>query len=285
MLFVQPAADESDRYVESRAAVSAGSGALRDSAPALGVTMPRTSPRVSGTIMLVSERLTLNTFAARDRPSTGNRTSEILIPRKDGSARASVDDAELVRAGVTGQEWAQREIWFRFAPMVHAFLRRILGARLDPEDLVQEAFLRVFAKLGELESPEALRSFIYSVAVRVASEEFRRHRVRSRIASIFFGAVVEPSVPHVDFEARELLGRIQGVLDGMDARLRAVFVLRRFEGMELTHIADHLDLSLATVKRDLDKASRYLAKAIHRDPILLARLESDAGLPTEGGHA
>jgi RNA polymerase sigma-70 factor (ECF subfamily) len=81
-------------------------------------------------------------------------------------------------------------------------------------------------------------------------------------------------VPHDDFESRELLSRVRSVLDGMSDRPRAVFVLRRLEGMELSEIATNLDLSLATVKRDLDKANSYVARAIEKDGRLRTRLDS-----------
>jgi RNA polymerase sigma factor, sigma-70 family len=195
------------------------------------------------------------------------------------SAGHDVDDATLARAGLAGQDWAQREIWYRFAPMVFALLRRSLGARYEPEDLLQEVFLRVYGRLSTLTNPGALRSFIYSFAVRVVSEEMRRHRIRSRLATIFLRPVAEPSVPHVDFESRETLSRVQAVMGGMNARHRAVFVLRRFEGMELSEIASNLDLSLATVKRDLDRANTYISRAIVRDDHLRAGLEgSSAGM-------
>jgi len=158
--------------------------------------------------------------------------------------------------------------------MVFALLRRSLGARYEPEDLLQEVFLRVFGRLSTLTNPGALRSFIYSFAVRVVSEEMRRHRIRSRLGAIFFRPVAEPSVPHDDFESRELLSRVRSVLDGMSDRPRAVFVLRRLEGMELSEIATNLDLSLATVKRDLDKANSYVARAIEKDGRLRTRLDS-----------
>jgi RNA polymerase sigma-70 factor (ECF subfamily) len=184
-----------------------------------------------------------------------------------------VDDDTLARAAMAGHAWAQREIWYRFAPMVFALLRRSLGARHEPEDLLQEVFLRVYGRLSTLTNPGALRSFIYSFAVRVVSEEMRRHRIRSRLGAIFFRPVAEPSVPHVDFESRELLSRVRSVLDGMSARPRAVFVLRRLEGMELSEIATNLDLSLATVKRDLDKANLHVARAIERDGRLRTRID------------
>jgi RNA polymerase sigma-70 factor (ECF subfamily) len=102
----------------------------------------------------------------------------------------------------------------------------------------------------------------------------RRHRIRSRLGAIFFRPVAEPSVPHDDFESRELLSRVRSVLDGMSDRPRAVFVLRRFEGMELSEIATNLNLSLATVKRDLDKANSHVARAIEKDGRLRTRLDS-----------
>ena len=179
-----------------------------------------------------------------------------------------------------GQAWAHREIWYRFAPMVFALLRRSLGSRHDQEDLLQEVFMRVFRRLQSLQNPAALRSFVYSFAIRVVSEELRRHRIRSRLAAIFLGPAVEPSVPAVDFESRELLHRIQAALDNLPGRKRAVFVLRRFDGMELAEIAANLDLSLATVKRDLEKANRHIAKSIHKDPRMRAALEADHCNPT-----
>jgi DNA-directed RNA polymerase specialized sigma24 family protein len=58
-------------------------------------------------------------------------------------------------------------------------------------------------------------------------------------------------------------------------------VLRRFDGMELAEIATNLDLSLATVKRDLEKANAYIARAIHRDERLRAGLETDLSNATK----
>lgn len=236
----------------------------------------------SGKIVPVSFRsMAKSGDGSRLRPGRG-QTEEIPVGQDVGSSAKELDDDTLARAGMAGQAWAQREIWYRFAPMVFALLRRSLGARHDPEDLLQEVFLRVFGRLSTLANPGALRSFIYSFAVRVVSEEMRRHRIRSRLGAIFLRPVAEPSVPHIDFESRELLSRVQAVLDGMNARHRTVFVLRRLEGMELAEIAANLELSLATVKRDLGKANLHVSRAIHRDDHLRVGLEQSPG-PSTGG--
>lgn len=198
------------------------------------------------------------------------------------TAFSTVDDATLARAGSKGEAWAEKEIWFRFAPMVYALLRRTMGSRHDAEDFLQEVFVRVFERLRTLQDPAALRSFVYSIALRALNEELRQKSIRSRLTSLFLAPFLRSSVAHVDFETRDVLRRIEKVLDRMQPRLRAVFVLRRFEGLELTEIAARLGLSLATVKRDMDKAHNGLAQLIRADDHLCAVLESDVARRAAG---
>ena len=248
---------------------------------AVGRAEAATCPALSCRIVSVSERSTVKRGAVPELHPVRVRTEEFQTHPNRPQSDHAVDDAPLARAGMIGQGWAHREIWFRFAPMVFAFLRRALGARHDHEDLLQEVFLRVFRRLESLENPAALRSFVYSFAIRVVREELRRHRIRSKFASFFASPATEASVQHVDFESRELLRRVQAALDHMPGRKRTVFVLRRFDGMELAEIAKNLDLSLATVKRDLEKANAYIASSIHRDERLRAGLETDLSNATK----
>lgn len=213
-------------------------------------------------------------------PTLKRRTGLLLSAKDEESVAAAtrfsrVDDETLASAGKRGEAWAEREIWFRFAPMVYALLRRTLGSRHETEDLVQEVFARVFERLRTLQDPAALRSFVYSIALRSLNEELRQKSIRSRLTSLFLTPFLRSSVAHVDFESRDDLRRIETVLDEMHPRLRAVFVLRRFEGLELTEIAARLDLSLATVKRDMEKAHTRIARSIRADDRLCAVLESD----------
>ncbi len=209
---------------------------------------------------------------ARTAPSRGPGAVE---PREEGEGErvgSRTDEETLVRETLAGKRWAQREVWYRFAPMVHGLLRRALSSRHDHDDLLQEIFLRVFRRLHTLENSRALRSFIYSVAVRVVSEEIRHFYVLRRAHDRFEIITRDSGNPGVDFEAREILGCVQRVLDGMKDKYRAVFVLRHVEGMDLLEIATGLDISLATVKRYLVKAMGAIQHALSRDEGLRARL-------------
>jgi len=195
---------------------------------------------------------------------------------------AKTDDETLVRETLAGKTWAQREVWYRFAPMVHGLLRRALSSRHDHDDLIQEVFLRVFRRLHTLEKTAALRSFIYSVAVRVVSEEIRHFYVLKRAREQLVLMAEHTGNSGADFEGRETLAHVQTVLDGMKDKHRAVFVLRHVEGMELVEIAQGLDISLATVKRYLVKATAAIQKSVSRDATLRVRLSAALQSSTMG---
>lgn len=206
-------------------------------------------------------------------------------PARPGErAFADLDDETLVAETLAGRRWAQHEVWYRFAPMVHGLLRRTLSARHDHDDLVQEVFLRVFRRLHTVEKPSALRSFFYSVAVRVISEEIRHFQVLQRAHAQLALMTNDCGDRGADFEARDTLMRIQHILDGMKDKHRAVFVLRHVEGMDLREIADGLDISLASVKRYLVASLHSIQTAVARDQALLARFTAVSPPKSAGGN-
>jgi RNA polymerase sigma-70 factor (ECF subfamily) len=190
-------------------------------------------------------------------------------PRRSFDAPTRVgentDDGTLAAEALAGKPWAQREVWHRYASMVYRLLRGSLNSRHDHDDLVQEVFLRVFRRLHTLENHAALRSFVYSVAVRVLSEEIRHFYVIQRARDNLMMIADTSPRPGPDFESRDTLLRIQRILDGLKDKHRAVFVLRHVEGMDLREIADGLDISLATVKRYLLKAQDAIEHAAVHD--------------------
>lgn len=183
--------------------------------------------------------------------------------------RADTADVELARAVVAREPWAEREVWERYAPMVHGVLRRALGPGHDFDDLLQDVFLRVFDRVQGLREPGALRSFVYSVTIRVVRWEIRRAQSRRRRQA---ADLVEyrdgPEAVTVDLETRELVARAQRVLDGLPPGERAIFVLRHVEGKELSEIAEGLEISLSTAKRWLKRAVQRIEAGMEHDPRL-----------------
>jgi len=152
--------------------------------------------------------------------------------------------------------------------MVFRLLGRALGPTADVEDVAQDVFVTVFAKLETLRNPDALQSFVYSVAVRVLKWEFRKRRARKFLRLWGDAELPEMQVAPADTEARDALERLYRVLDRMGTEERLVFSLRHLEGMKLEEIASSLGVSLATTKRKLQRAGAWVSAAVESDPAL-----------------
>jgi RNA polymerase sigma-70 factor (ECF subfamily) len=181
-----------------------------------------------------------------------------------------MDDAELARAAAARDPRAAALVWDRYSTMVRGILRRSLGPSNDVEDMVQDVFLGFFRKIEDLRDPSALKSFLIGITLRTAGSALRKRRVRRWLSLTPTGSLpdTDPTVPNP--EARRALAKLYEVLDQIDDRSRLAFVLRHFEGHELTEVAEELGCSLATTKRCLARAQERVHAMVKREPLLAA---------------
>ena len=187
-----------------------------------------------------------------------------------GKERSASADREIVRACLAREPGAAEALWYKHTPMVFRLLGRMLGPDGEVDDVAQDVFATVFSKLGSLRDPDALQSFVYSVAVRVTKWELRKRRMRKVLQLWGDVELPEIGVAGLDAEARQALGRLYRVLDRMGSEERLIFALRHIEGKKLEEIADSLGVSLATVKRKLKRAAEWVSAEVERDPLLAA---------------
>lgn len=147
-------------------------------------------------------------------------------------------------------EWPQGFVELyrsRWAPMVR--LARLLTAG-DPsaEELVQEAFLRVRARWETIEHPS---SYLRVCVVNACRNHHRRQVLERRQPAPADGTV------DVSFELR-------GALAALPVRQRSVVVLRYYEDLPESEIAEMLGCSVSAVKSLLHRAVKDLRKVIER---------------------
>ena len=207
------------------------------------------------------------------------RSSRALVRIVTPVPERTLDDGELVHAFLNGEEWAAEVIWTRHSPMVFGLLERALGPSGEADDLTQDVFLRTFTRLSTLRDKEALRSFIYSVALRLLKWELRRRRVRRILRLAPTGRLPDLPVRPADSEARQILTRLYVLLDQISPNERTAFVLRHMEGFKLEEVAEHMDLSLATVKRLLGRAAERVSALVEGDRELSSYARERGVLP------
>ena len=180
------------------------------------------------------------------------------------------DDVALVRALADDDRRAPTVLWKRYAPTVFGILRRVIGPDPENEDLAQDVFFAVYRRAPTIRNGRALKAFIATVTVGTARHELRRRRVRGRsLRQVAADMNDRPTVAAtVGAESREALPRLHRIIDRLRPEDRAAFELRFIEELTLTQVRTKLNVSLATAKRRIYRATRKVALRVERDPVL-----------------
>jgi RNA polymerase sigma-70 factor (ECF subfamily) len=157
-----------------------------------------------------------------------------------------------------------RTIFDEHARYVIRTLRHLGIAEADVEDVAQEVFVTVHRKLAEFEGRAKLRTWLYAICLRVASDHRRRaYVVRERATDnppIDTGerSGIEPDT------AAESRGFVQHLLAGLDEDKRNVLVLYEIEGLTMREVAEVVGCPLQTAYSRLHAARDLLQVALER---------------------
>ena len=137
---------------------------------------------------------------------------------------------------------------------------RIQGSSADVEDVVHDAFLKAQERLTDLRDAASFRPWLGSIVVRLVRTRLRRRKLLGALGLTAPDPVDIDSLATVDAdpEARALLAQVYALLQTLAADDRIAWTLRYVERHRLETVAVMMDCSLATAKRRIARAQRFL---------------------------
>ena len=172
----------------------------------------------------------------------------------DTPVRAGIDPDVALAAG--GDPSAFERLYRTHVARIHSLTRRMLGGR-DADEVTQDIFVRTWQKLGQFRGESAFGTWLHRLAINVVIERRRSFAIqRERIsddAEALDAATVPPARADlaVDFEA---------AMEQLPAGAREIFVLHDVEGYKHREIAERLDITSGTSKRQLHRARMLMRK-------------------------
>ncbi len=165
----------------------------------------------------------------------------------------------------TAGDTAPLSAWFATAVLPHeAALKRYLRHRFpeirDPDDVMQETYLRLFRAYHQgapLRSPKA---FLFTLARNLALDLIRRSR-RSPLIEATLDHVLR--IPADQPDAAELTARhqehhcLRQAIDQLPARSRTALELHRLHGLTCEATAAYMGLAPSTVQHHVARALRH----------------------------
>ncbi len=172
---------------------------------------------------------------------------------------AESDDLALAARIALGDAQALSLLLERYwRPMV-GFAADKLGSQDAAEDLVQEAFVRVWDHRSHLRPYTSPRAYLYRVLRNLITDDYRRRQLRDRWATArqFDDEPQVPS-PALLLEADQLADAARVAIAALPERRRDVFVLAHLHGLSYQEVAQALGITRRTVANHMSLALKEL---------------------------
>ncbi|MBI5094898.1 MAG: sigma-70 family RNA polymerase sigma factor [Candidatus Hydrogenedentes bacterium] len=190
--------------------------------------------------------------------------------RQSGMDLKVATDEELALAFKEGELTAFEELVRRHQGRVYAIAYRVTSNREDALDVAQEAFLKVYRKIGLWQPTTGFMPWLYRLTMNQAIDQTRRQkrqrheRLEDAQVSVGGGGKAEPSVEGTEAAVRsgEIDTRVRAALSVLSPAQKTVFVLRHYQGLALAEIAEAMGCTAGSVKVHLFRALRKLREAL-----------------------
>jgi len=158
----------------------------------------------------------------------------------------------------------------RYQDLVFATATRLLGSRVEAEDVAQVVFLKAFQRFDEIGPSPAAPGWLKTVTRNACLNHLSRHRARWRLFSdmgrrerdgsetAYETTLVSTESPALDLEKADQHERLERALLRLPDHQRVPLVLFHFENAGYREIADVLGVSIAKVKTDIHRGRAAL---------------------------
>ena len=173
-------------------------------------------------------------------------------------------DGQLVVRLREGDLESLGELYERYNRLVYRTALAITCDERAAEDILQDAFLRVYTYADRINETVPLGPWLYRVTVNLAYSWTSRvkrwwHTLQDTFDNLALPPQYHPEAVAEDQEWRRLL---QQAIDALPPRHRVVIILHYLEGLSLKEIAYVIDAPEGTVKSRLHYARERLRKAL-----------------------
>lgn len=176
-----------------------------------------------------------------------------------------VEDEMLVAQFQAGRHYAFDELMKRYKHKINAYLLRSVRNYEDAEELTIEVFFKAYRALDSWQPQARFSTWLYKIAHNLSIDH---HRARSRRRTYSLDdeelAIEDPvasdlgSNPVWQLEEKDRNCLIRAAVDQLSPNQKTVFMLHRYEGLQINEITEVLGMAEGTVKVHLHRAMKKL---------------------------
>lgn len=150
------------------------------------------------------------------------------------------------------------QIWHEFAAKLGQFIRVRVNDPATAEDILQDVFVKIQARLNRLKDPAKLQSWIYLIARNAIIDHYRTRKETVEVPETL-AAETEPA----DGEMEDLKASFRRMIYSLPEPYREALVMTEFEGLTQQQLAERLGISLSGAKSRVQRGREQLKAMLH----------------------
>lgn len=170
-----------------------------------------------------------------------------------------VDEQQLIKRCLGNDSIAQRKLYERYASKLMGICYRYTSSAAEANDVLQEAFIKIFEKLETLHELSALEAWMRKVTVTTALNYLKKHRKHQFTEQIDdYHHLGENEAAHANLGTEELMKLIQE----LPLNYRTIFNLYALDGFTHRDIGNQLGITESTSRAHYSRARAALVRKI-----------------------
>jgi RNA polymerase sigma-70 factor (ECF subfamily) len=193
-------------------------------------------------------------------PGWRGREESVTATEADPVEEVVLDDATLVARARDGDVPAYEQLVLRYQGQMFRLAMRMLASRGDAEDVVQDVFLIVWRRLGQLQEDAAFVGWLYRMTTNRCLNVLRARRPMADVDLAEQVSAAPAGQPDRAAEVGAQMTALTSALAELTAEQRACWLLREVHGRSYEEIADALDTTSTAVRGRIARARAQLAE-------------------------
>ena len=171
----------------------------------------------------------------------------------------SYNENDLLRQVAEGDENAFGRLYRLYVPQLAPFIFSITKSQVMVDEMIQEAFLRLWMNRDKLDEVRNPKAWIFKVTANICYTYLRRLLVERKVKGLIESQTsLEDLSTEQGMHVKALVQAIKEAVDQLTPQRKKIYGMSREQGMTLAEICDELGLSMSTVKNTLTTSLQFI---------------------------
>ena len=144
----------------------------------------------------------------------------------------------------------------------------LLDDKQEVEDIVQNAFIKLWEESNGFDSIIAIKSYLYKVVRNSAFNILKHNKIKNKYSEVIGREVDIEYDPIEDIIRHEVYSQVMEVFEELPSACKNVYSMS-INGYKHQEISEKLNISVNTVKKQKNRANKYLKEKLKNLLVIL----------------